>query len=107
MALGDAARNVASALLLGYVATRVEVGREAFRHAGRLLGTGVALHGDGHSLACSRCGSAANSGWRSTILSKKTDSYGWCRNATSRRRPSSPRRSITRRRPPKSVTVAR
>lgn len=32
--------NVAGALVLGYVITRVEDGREPFRHAGRLLGTG-------------------------------------------------------------------
>lgn len=32
--------NVAGALVLGYVITRVETGREPFRHAGRLLGTG-------------------------------------------------------------------
>lgn len=32
--------NVAGALLLGWVITRVEDGREPFRHAGRLLGTG-------------------------------------------------------------------
>jgi CrcB protein len=32
--------NVAGALLLGYVITRVEDGREPFAHAGRLLGTG-------------------------------------------------------------------
>ncbi len=32
--------NVAGALLLGYVITRVEDGREPFVHAGRLLGTG-------------------------------------------------------------------
>ncbi len=32
--------NVAGALLLGYVVTRVEMGREPFPHAGRLLGTG-------------------------------------------------------------------
>ncbi|MDP1849588.1 MAG: fluoride efflux transporter CrcB [Solirubrobacteraceae bacterium] len=32
--------NVAGALVLGYVITRVEAGREPFRHAGRLLGTG-------------------------------------------------------------------
>jgi len=32
--------NVAGALLLGWVVTRVEDGREAFPHAGRLLGTG-------------------------------------------------------------------
>jgi fluoride exporter len=32
--------NVAGALLLGYVITRVEDGREPFTHAGRLLGTG-------------------------------------------------------------------
>jgi CrcB protein len=33
--------NVAGALLLGYVITRVEDGREPFPHAGRLLGTGL------------------------------------------------------------------
>jgi fluoride exporter len=32
--------NVAGALVLGYVITRVEDGREPFAHAGRLLGTG-------------------------------------------------------------------
>jgi CrcB protein len=32
--------NVAGALLLGWVITRVEDGREPFAHAGRLLGTG-------------------------------------------------------------------
>jgi CrcB protein len=32
--------NVAGALLLGYVITRVEDGREPFPRAGRLLGTG-------------------------------------------------------------------
>jgi CrcB protein len=32
--------NVAGALLLGWVITRVEDGREPFPHAGRLLGTG-------------------------------------------------------------------
>ena len=32
--------NVAGALVLGYVVTRVEAGREPFRDAGRLLGTG-------------------------------------------------------------------
>jgi len=32
--------NVAGALLLGWVITRVEDGREPFSHAGRLLGTG-------------------------------------------------------------------
>ena len=32
--------NVAGALLLGYVITRVEDDREPFAHAGRLLGTG-------------------------------------------------------------------
>lgn len=33
--------NVAGALLLGYVITCVEDGREPFPHAGRLLGTGL------------------------------------------------------------------
>ena len=32
--------NVAGALLLGYVITRLQDGREPFAHAGRLLGTG-------------------------------------------------------------------
>ena len=32
--------NIAGALVLGYVITRVEDGREPFEHAGRLLGTG-------------------------------------------------------------------
>jgi CrcB protein len=32
--------NVAGALVLGYVITRVEDGREPFPHAGRLLGSG-------------------------------------------------------------------
>jgi len=79
--------NVVGALVLGYVITRVEAGREPFRHAGRLLGTGFCaalttfstlqlellemLDDDRHGLAAAYAGVSIAAGLLAVVLTTR------------------------------------
>jgi fluoride exporter len=79
--------NVAGALVLGYVVTRVEADREPFRHAGRLLGTGFCaalttfstlqlellemLDDDHYALAAAYAGASVSAGLLAVLLTTR------------------------------------